>query len=618
MCGLSCFIEKKSSNYNKTEIIKKMNDLIIHRGPDNGNEYIDSNIALGHRRLAIIDLYETANQPFKNDKYILIFNGEIYNYKEIKKDLVKYNYVTESDTEVILAAYQKWGSECVQHFRGMWAFILYDIEKEIVFCSRDRFGIKPLYYYEEVKYMAFASEIKQFTVLPSWEATGNLNRIHDFLIFGVLDHTDETMFKNVKQLRPGSNLVYDLRNNEYTIHQYYNLEDKINEVKIEKENSEQLKSLLIDSIKEHMIADVSIGSCLSGGLDSSTIVMLMDENSDKRTIDTFSSCFDQKKYDEQEYIDEVNNKTNSREHKIYPNVKNLLKELDDLIWHQDEPFGSTSIFAQRVVFSEANNENIKVILDGQGADEQLAGYSSFYIAYLNELHNSGRDDLFEIELETLIENYPYYTRETLMNLTLKSDNTKLKEELMENINREGRFNKPIFHLYYDYYKEFNAARQSLKDFSLHQIYKSSLPALLHYEDRNSMTYSIESRVPFLDHRIVEFVVACESSEKIKNSVSKLILRKAMENILPQSILERKDKMGFVTPEVMWIRENKSIFREYFDIGCEKLEKLKLLDRSLALSWFDNVIEADKEFDFTIWRIICIGKWMDIFKVMSVY
>ncbi|WP_315077727.1 asparagine synthase (glutamine-hydrolyzing) [uncultured Clostridium sp.] len=617
MCGISGLINKeKNILINISKSIKDMTNLIKHRGPDGEGYYVDEKVALGHRRLAIIDLNKNANQPLKNDHHILVFNGEIYNFKILKEELKDYDFKTNSDSEVILAAYERWGEECVNHFRGMWAFILYDIKKQKVFCSRDRFGIKPFYYFNNENYLAFSSEIKQFTILPEWKSIANKQRVQDFFVFGALDHTEETMFKGVNQLLPGNNLIYDLNNQELNTYSYYNLNNNINGKNDSCGSSVKFRDLMEESIREHMISDVSLGACLSGGLDSSTIVVLMDkllkENNDYRHIDTISSCFQDKMYDEQEYIDEVNKYVSAKEHKIFPRVEELFEKLDSIIWHQDEPFGSTSIFAQWNVFKEASVNDIKVMLDGQGADEQLAGYNSFYISYFSELFFKMDFYNLQKEIDEVTKNYNYFTKEQIFERAFEIHMCSLEEKLRERVCRTDRFSKPDFDSYYKYYKKLNESMKNVQDFSLHQIYHSSLPQLLHYEDRNSMTFSIESRVPFLDHRLVEYVVSCESDKKINTGITKYILREGMRGLLPDKIRKRKDKMGFVTPEVLWIRDNKEIFRTYFESGCEFLGDL--IDKNLALSWFDNQMNGTSRFDFTIWRVICLAKWREVFNI----
>ncbi|VDG72435.1 asparagine synthase [Clostridium carnis] len=612
MCGISGFVNKKLKDMSLDKILKDMTKSIEHRGPDGEGYYIEKKFGLGHRRLSIIDLNKNANQPFISERYSLVFNGEIYNYKDLKKELKEYKYLTNSDTEVILAAYDKWGKDCVKYFRGMWAFILYDKNDKIFFCSRDRFGIKPFYYYDNEEYIAFASEIKQFIKLPNWRAIGNKARIHDYFIFSALDHTDETLFKNVRQLLPGHNLIYNLKLNKFTIEEYYNIRNNLNR----DVSNNNFKDLIKQSIEEHMISDVSLGACLSGGLDSSTIVVLMnkilEERNDYRKIETVSSCFEDRRYDEQEYIDEVNKAIDAKSYKVFPRYEELFENLDDIIYFQDEPFATTSIFAQWNVFREAATNNIKVMLDGQGADEQLAGYFSFYIAYFNELFLKMEFSKLDNEINKFMNNYDFLSKKQIFDRGFRMQLGSLKDIIKEKMSREGRFSKPIFDLYYEYYEKFNSSIRSIKDFSIYQINNCNLLQLLHYEDRNSMMFSVESRVPFLDHRLVEFVLLSESEEKIKNGMTKVMLRDGMKGILPEKIRNRKDKMGFMTPESIWIRKNRKILKMYFEEGCIFLDEM--IDKKVALEWFDEQMKNDKNIDSTIWRIICLSRWIKIFNV----
>lgn len=614
MCGISGMV-CKLDNVDKEQIINKMNDLISHRGPDGEGTYMEEKIALGHRRLSIIDLDEKANQPFINDKYVLVFNGEIYNYLEIKQELNTYQYKTHSDTEVILAAYEKWQENCTDHLEGMWSFILYDRIKHKVFCSRDRFGIKPFYYYETCKGMYFASEIKQFTCIDEWKPYANIERLKDFVLFEMFDHTEETMFEGVKQLRPGTNMLYDIDNDRYTINTYYDIKD----AEVLKDKYEDVKARIYhkmeSSVAKHMQADVTIGSCLSGGLDSSSIVMLVNKLKDKNIKQkVISSCFHEKKYDEQEYIDEVVKKADIDIHKVYPKFEDLFNELEKITWHQDEPFGSTSIFAQWNVFRTANEEKIKVMLDGQGADEVFCGYNGFYSAYLGEMIRKCKWITWIKEVNSL-KKYYYVKTSDIIKMSVKyllPNTIKAKLKI--------KFNKGCIgwvHMDTGYYKKYlnrlyKQPIRDLKSYSYNQLLLESLPKLLHYEDRDSMAFSIEARVPFLDRQLVEYVINLPSKEKIHNSITKYCLREAMKEILPEKVKERRDKMGFVTPEEVWIRENKELFRAEFIDACKRLNKI--IDTDKALKWFDELIASGRKIDFTIWRVISAGYWVKVFNV----
>lgn len=621
MCGISGIINKNNKGVDKN-IIKTMNDLIAHRGPNGEGFYFENNFAFGHRRLSVLDLSNKGNQPMKfNDKYVITYNGEIYNYLDIKTELIKlgYKFKSNSDTEVILAAYDRWKFDCVEHFVGMWAFSIYDVEKKIIFSSRDRFGIKPFYYYETKDNFYFASEIKQFTVLNGWKACANRNRVMDFLMFEMFDHTDETLFENVLQLRAGNNLIYDLQKHTYKISEYYCLEDKV------KDNQDELNiishefyEIFKSSIKLHLQSDVKVGSCLSGGLDSSSIVCMIDkiikENGQECIQETVSSCFKNKKYDEQQYIDEVANFTGITSYKVFPEFDDLFKIVDEITWHQDEPFGSTSIFAQWNVFKTAKEKGITVMLDGQGADEQLAGYGGFYDIYLSELIKKCKWIKFYKEAISL-KNLYGYSFYKIFRSTIKYIIPNWLKSIIKTKTNFGVFG--WVNIDKDYYGKYlnslyGTKINSLKQYSINQLLYSSLPKLLHYEDRDSMAHSIESRVPFLDHRLVEFVISIPSEYKIKKGITKYIMRNSMTNVIPEKIGNRVDKMGFVTPEQVWIRENSDLFRKEIEDACDCIGDI--IKKEKVLEWYDKLIESNDRIDFTIWRLVSLGRWIRVFKV----
>ena len=386
MCGIAGYYS--FNGYIKQENFEKMVDIVKHRGPDHRGTFYQDGLALGHRRLSIIDLSEDGCQPFFYKKrYVLIFNGEIYNYRELKEELIAegYQFYTETDTEVLAAAFDHWGKECVQHFNGMWAFAILDQERKELFCSRDRFGVKPFYYYLDSHQFIFASEIKQILCMLNTPPAANKKRLLEFLICGDQDYTSETMFQDIMQLAGGHELVFNLESKELRVSEYYNLGKRTVKSENYEESCNKFRKAFENSIKLRLRADVPVGYCLSGGLDSSSIVCTANEQVRQSGINTeqhtVSSCFEEKAYDEQEYIDEVIRKTGIHSHKIYPDGSKLFDEVDKIIWHMDEPFGSTSVYAQWNVFREAKNNNLTVMLDGQGADEQLAGYTPFYGVY---------------------------------------------------------------------------------------------------------------------------------------------------------------------------------------------------------------------------------------------
>jgi asparagine synthase (glutamine-hydrolysing) len=629
MCGIAGIIADNENNQLE-KYITSMSDVIIHRGPDGFGYYHNDKFAFGHRRLAILDLTSNGAQPMEYlNKYVITYNGEIYNYMEIRKELIEkgYTFNSNTDTEVIIAAYDYWGKECLNKFNGMWAFALYDKEKNIVFCSRDRFGVKPFYYSNMNGNFAFASEIKQFTVLEGWRAVANKVRLIEYLWVGVTDHTNETLFEDVHQLRGGENLIFDLGNNTFRIEKWYDLSKKSGEFKLNfNESKEKFKELFSDSIKLRLRSDVKVGSCLSGGLDSSSIVcvankLLKLENGQEKQ-ETVSSCSVDKKYDEQEFIDEVINENGIKGHKVFPEYKELFETLDKLTWHQDEPFMSSSVYAQWEVFKGAKDNGIIVMLDGQGADEQLAGYNTFHTVYLIEL-------MLKLKLATFVksitsrrlfyrEKYASQLKSLItmisINITPNSIHDSIREIKKQFLKKAKSFSHITNQssIWKKRSKVFDIKVLNVKSESIKELLYTSLPKLLHYEDRNSMAHSVESRVPFIDYRIVEFVLSLPSEYKINDSKTKYILREAMQGILPENIVNRYDKMAFVTPEEIWIRENSLDFKNEIADACDRLNGL--VDKEEALKWYEDAINSSQSFNYTFWKLISIGRWIKVFNV----
>lgn len=625
MCGISGIINRNNIAISLS-IIEKMTNIISHRGPDGHGYFNGENFSFGHRRLSIIDLSSDGHQPMTYlEKYVITFNGEIYNYKELKDTLISegYRFNSKTDTEVILAAYDRWGKACVHHFNGMWAFAIYDKEKEIIFCSRDRFGVKPFYYTQIGEYFVFSSEIKQLTVVPGWRAVLNENIAYDFLAFGRLDFSKYTFFSDVYQLCGGQNLIYSLKTHTMTIDQWYKLpaSNKNNQDKISWEAATDKFLLLFeDSIKLRLRSDVPVGSCLSGGMDSSSIVCMVNRilksyNQDVHQI-TISSCFENKKFDEQEYIDSVVADTHVNAKKIFPQFENLFSSLDKIIWHQDQPFGSTSIFAQWCVYEQAKESNLKVMLDGQGADEYLTGYGGFY------------GSLFLI----LFKKFRWHTlfKEFIGCQHLRGNGWRGLVGAVFRANCFGRFILNLHRTMTGYqitcWKRWDIKLSNMfRAFSvdLHppgieamsraQLSYDSLPPLLHYQDRDSMAHSVESREPFLDYRLVEFVLLLPDNYKIRLGKAKAILRHAMKTIVPDKVLNRHDKMGFVTPESLWLKDNVSIFRN------ELIKSAKLLsfylDSDKIIRNFDKDMQTGKiSLGSVYWRLICLRRWINVFDV----
>lgn len=668
MCGITAIIPLNKQPF-PSYLIKKTGDTIRHRGPDDegyaffypsdntrrvetyGGEdtpvgIFESNLpycpdralpeeineiytlAFCHRRLSIIDLSSTGHQPMSyRERYWIVYNGELYNYCEIREELEKMGHIflSQSDTEVILASYAEWGRDCLNKFNGMWSFLLYDTETGILFGSCDRYGIKPLYYWQsEDGFIAFASEIKAFSVLPHWKPVLNNKIGYDFLIHGLLDHTHETFFENVFKIRGGEAFEINLTDGQNELRKYrWYTQPKIRYHKQFEEAYQEMKILLFDAVRVHLRSDVAVGSCLSGGLDSSSIVCIIrDILSKDKTIsrqETFSAYSHDKRVDESGFINEVNKTLGIDGHYVFPEVTDLFNDLQKIIWHQDEPFGSTSIFAQWSVCLLAKKNSIKVLLDGQGADEILAGYHPFLCIYHVDLLLKGKilQSIREFLGSRGLYGLPVsiQIRDTLFFLFLINP---IGRRLLQM--KRGKFIEPSWlnrrklpgepslppQTTLEGYQDYVTA------YCDYSTYQANLPALLHYEDRNSMAHSIESRVPFLDYRLVEFLLNIPPDYKIRNGWTKCILRTAMKGVLPEKIRLRKDKIGFATSEERWMKEeNSDEFRELL-VKAVKSSHGILTDEAVSL--FDKMKSNEIEFDFTIWRIIVFGLWMDLFKV----
>ena len=594
-------------------------------------------VAMGHRRLSIIDVSAGGHQPMcsADRRHWIIYNGEIYNYPELREELKAVGHVfrTASDTEVILAAYERWGASCPHRLNGMFSFVLYDRAREKLVAARDRFGVKPLYYWISPSgLIAFSSEIKQFAVLPGWRARMNGQRAYDFLNWALIDHTDETLFEGVFQLPAGSMLEIDLARGASTApkaggrlptQRWYRVEPRPYSGSLE-DAAREFRRLLVDSVRLRLRADVPVGSCLSGGLDSSSIVCIMNEllrAQDAHALQkTFSACSAIARFDEREFIEEVVRSTGTDAHYVCPSLDELFPALDRITWHQDEPFGSTSIYAQWNVFKLAAGNQVKVMLDGQGADEQLAGYQNYFAARFGGLLR----DLRLIELAREMRAADRVHRYTLSWGMKQALNNVLPEYLRQPLRRLA--GKPgIETSWFDlgrlgavprdpFLAAGGAKAASVREMSLAQLSATSLPMLLHWEDRDSMAHSIEARVPFLDYRLVEFVLGLPDEHKIGGGMTKRVLREAMRGLLPERVRTRVDKMGFVTPEEFWVREeNPGRFRAAL---AEAIDLSHGIIRKDVMSLLERTIAGKEPYSYLVWRCISFGSWLKAFGIRT--
>lgn len=578
--------------------------------------------ALGHRRLSIVDVSPGGHQPMclADRRFWVVYNGEIYNHIELRRELeaVGHRFITKSDTEVLLAAYREWGRECLHRFNGMFAFIVLDCEAERVFIARDRFGVKPLYFWRSAAgFFAVASEIKQFTVLPGWNPLVNGQRAYDYLNWGLLDHTEETMFNGVFQLRGGEYIECDLDelHTSIPVRRWYELPERVFSGSFN-EACHKFRALLADSIRLRLRADVAVGSCLSGGLDSSAIVCLANQLLRSGNVFdcqcTFSACATDRRFDERHYMEEVVKATGVQAFYTYPSLEYLFDCLEAITWHQDEPFGSSSIYAQWCVFKLAAESHVKVLLDGQGADELLAGYHGFFGPYFSGLLVSWQWASLWREIKFVKQRHGLgygYAAKQIANMTLPEF---IRQPLLKMVGRaavapEWLDRSKLVCCDDDPYAARGRKTASVNELAASLLTSTGLPMLLHWEDRNSMAHSIESRVPFLDYRMVEFMMGLPPKYKMSEGITKRVMREGLRGVLPEKIRNRMDKMGFVTPEEAWIKEHDpELFLSKLSDAIEVSQGI--LNRK-AINILERQVAGQDPFSFLVWRMISFGYWM---------
>ncbi|MGB9596990.1 MAG: asparagine synthase (glutamine-hydrolyzing), partial [Candidatus Poribacteria bacterium] len=625
-CGIAGIFNLNKFSIDKS-ILKQMTDIIKHRGPDDEGFYLNENIGLGHRRLSIIDLSSAGHQPMSNDNETIwiVYNGEIYNYIELRDELIKYGYKfrTNTDTEVIIKAYEKWGESCLEKLNGMFAFALWDNLNKKLFCARDRFGIKPFYYYFDGKIFVFASEIKAILLHPDVPKRPNEPIIYDFLVLQILDHTDNTFFDGIKQLLPSQYLIL-YENGNTKIHNWFNIKsnDELGDFsdKKDKEYAEQFLHLFTNGIRRHLISDVPVGSCLSGGLDSSSVVciankLIFDNGvAEKKIIGerqkTFTAVYEDKSVDESHYAEEVIRLTSAEKNFIFPDGDMLWQELEKVTWHQEEPFLSTSIYAQWNVTREASNKGVKVLLDGQGGDELLGGYYSRFIpVWAKTLLKKGHP----VRMMNEIKAFSDVIRVKPKNVIISTLADFLPKKAVKFIKSLSQKRSPLINgNLYDKYQNrffFGPRYCNLNDY-MDVIMGYGLLNLLRYEDRNSMAFSVEARVPFLDSEFVKFACQLPLTQKIRGGWSKVILRNAMKGILPESIRLRRPKLGFATPEHRWLTQNRDQIRNIF--VSNNFRSDDFVSRNWILSNLDAILSEKQAMN--LWSCISLGIWMRVWEL----
>jgi asparagine synthase (glutamine-hydrolysing) len=609
MCGISGIFNFNSAKVDENELFK-MNEVIRHRGPDGNGMFIENNVGIASNRLAIIDLREIANMPLYDteNRYIIVFNGEIFNYIEVREELLKkgYKFNTDSDTEVTLNAYKEYGEDCLHKLNGMWAFAIWDKQEKTLFCSRDRYGIKPLYFYKDNNRLIFGSEIKQI-LSCGVDKSVNDEIIYDYLVFHFIDHTEETFFKHIHKLQAGHK--FTIKGGELKVSRWYDLPPD-NTMSDTKNLYTDFYNLLYDSVRLRLRSDVEVGSCLSGGLDSSAIVCIMHDilhNEGKPEMQkTFTAAYDIPAIDERPFVEQIVKQTHSTQYYLFPNVSDFVKDLDSLTYHQDEPYTGATVFAQWSVFKKIHETGIKVVLDGQGSDEILLGYFSFFpfhlkrnlinpIKFISEYING--INTTNLGLNKFTQNLIYFNMGSVRyRHVLRNSRQFVNESFISSHSRRDVFNEMI-------------AVSSLQNNRLSNLWNISLPSLLRYEDRNSMAFSVEARIPFLDHRLVEYIFSIPFDKLIHKGWTKHVLRESLKGKIPEDIRMRKGKLAFSVPQKQWMKEISSYLIETFS---NDFRSGKYIDKDKMIA----LIKSGNYNDKVLYRAFALEKWMKVFDLNS--
>jgi asparagine synthase (glutamine-hydrolysing) len=646
MCGINGIITRDNTLKRK---ISALNYLLKHRGPDDegfalinsasgeykqcsGNDsipeiknkypHIDTvnpenfDVILAQRRLAIIDLSVNGHGPMPDSggKIWITFNGEIYNYIELRDELrsLGYTFHTETDTEVIINAYLCWGTECLNKFNGMWGFALWDSRKQELFLARDRFGVKPLYYIHSENYFAFSSEIKPLTCLFNKPPVINKNKIPFYILYGNRLNARDTYINDIQSLPASHYLI--LKEGRVNIKRYYDVA-----VKSPDENEEELKDkiveLLSDSLKLRFRSDVPVGTCLSGGFDSSSIVSL-SSRLNQSSLRTFSAVWKEKECDESKYIDIVNQKYGCYPNKITPRADEFEKVFSEMSYYQEIPTEGPGLYPQWYVMAKAKG-NVKVLLDGQGGDEVFGGYFLMG-AYLRGIIKDKK--LLKVFSE--FNNFTDFLNKNGIHSFAswlfpkqyaRIAKTKLSEKFrIINKNILETIDKNLLDIDLEPPKKFQSYINNL---SYHFITSFTIPTLLHYEDRSSMAHSIESRVPFLDYRLVELGLNLKPNQMTYKGISRPLFRKALHQYLPDEVVNRKDKLGYPTPFAEW---TKTVLKDYVSdiLLNEQALIYEYIDSRQIFKNLENHFSGMRDYSWEIWRLLSLEKFIRLYKDMN--
>jgi asparagine synthase (glutamine-hydrolysing) len=636
MCGIAGIILKQGADPELTKNIAAMSHALRHRGPDGegfitatensvtacykgfnnykrtdlpfipvtelGRNPQNNQLAFAHRRLSIVDLSDAGHQPMcdLSERYWIIHNGEIYNYVELREELEKLGHVffSETDTEVVLKAYISWGNDCVNHFNGMWAFCIYNTEKQICFMSRDRLGVKPFYYINNTQHFAFASEQKAFISAGLLPAKINEKALHNYLINDLLESERGNFFEGIQELWPGCNLSFDLKTQTLSNTTYFHLNDinNLSNNKLsESELIDKISHTLENAVKLRMRSDVEIGVCLSGGIDSSALAVIIAANR-TTALPCFTSVFRDQPFNEENFAGSVVKTIGAKHFKIEPGLEGFQRELDELVYSQDIPIWDSSTYAQYKVMSLAALNGVKVVLDGQGADELFGGYHHHYVTRWNNLFSTGKYLLTLRDMaaskKTFSSPFVFYLKERLKNL----HNFRIRHQ-------EQFFNKTFIE--HHQVLNPNPLFTDLNSLLINDIYVSRLKSFLKCEDRCGMWHSVESRTPFSDDiELISLLFSFDANRKIKNGISKYLLREAVKDKLPSEIYTRYDKKGFETPMQTWMQTLRPQMIDAIIDAKFDFVNYNLLKSTVPTNIYQNKI---------LFKLFILSRWKKLFS-----
>ncbi|MBL7935886.1 MAG: asparagine synthase (glutamine-hydrolyzing) [Bacteroidia bacterium] len=628
MCGITGIVGQQINNSSHYSAIKKMNDAIAHRGPNSEGIWKDEHCFLGHRRLSIIDLSEAGNQPFfsQDKRYVMVYNGELYNYKELKLELQRaehgsknlpYIFKTNTDTEVILAAYIRWGIDCVKRFNGMFAFAIWDTVEQKLVIARDRMGIKPLYYQFKNNVLLFASEIRALIYSGLIDKKINLKSVAEYIQYTTV-HAPNTIMQDVFMLMPGHYLEFRTPNSELRIQQYWNINDfaKTKEDLTYKQTCQRVNELLTTAVERRLVADVPFGAFLSGGIDSSAIVGLMSKVSSEK-VQTFNVSFDEGEFSEAKYAKQIAQKFNTEHHEIKLTPNDFLKQLPEALAAMDHPSGDGP--NSYIVSKATKNAGITMALSGLGGDEIFAGYDIFkryyeleHKGWLNIIPAKGLvgkllaaknksvqgDKTAEIlNLDTINGFNAYPINRKLFNQ--KDYNALLKEHY-----NADNFIKNVIK------KSETDKKHLLSRVSLFEIQTYMQNILLRDADQMSMAVALEVRVPFLDYQLVEFALSVNDEYKYPHSPKKLLID-SLGDLLPDNIVNRP-KMGFTLPWKEWLKED---LKDFCEENIVQFSKRSFINREAVLLIWNRFLNNDPKITWSrVWHLVILNHWINTHQI----